>query len=307
MRDTRNILLLLLSGGLVSTWAYYLYDKSQQARKPVTTLEQVAGEEAARLRDSLAAVYGHTIRGLDERLDSTRLTAGALQETLEQKVGEIVRLRNEIAALLQKTSLSRDDLSLARQKTTELQERVNALQENNASLETEKQRISEAFATVNDQVKTLEANVQQLSQENRRLQERMAQAATFEASDIKLMPVTVRNDKERETNLAARASKLVISFTVQSNVTDKTEDEVYVIVTQPDGTVLKTDVWESFSVQTRQEGLRSYTRKLRFDYQKGQPRHLLFSLSPENYLAGTYQVELYHNGYRIGRKSTILN
>ena len=116
------------------------------------------------------------------------------------------------------------------------------------------------------------------------------------------MPVTVKNDKEQETNQSKKASKLVISFAVQNNVTDYETTDIYVVITQPDGTILKNeDQWEN-SVITLQNGNRiTYSRKVRFEYQKGETKRLIFSLTPEEYLKGTYAMQLYHNGNLIGQ------
>ena len=301
MRDTKSILLVLLSGCLVGTWAYHFYDKSiytsphviPGAAPEISTLPSTGMRRLPDTPQAMAPLNGDPVK--------------VWQDSVSRKMAEIIRLRNEIAGILLKQDLTREDLQLARQKTSELEQRVRELEARNSSIEDEKTQIGMAFRTVSDRVVQLENTVRDLNTENRQLKEKMEQSGTFVASDLKLVPVMVRNDKEQETSLAQQTAKLVVSFNVQNNAPDKTDNEVYVIVTQPDGKVLKTDVWESFSVDTRQDGRRSYTRKVRFDYAKGQTRNLLFTLSPDNYLQGTYQLELYHNGYRIGSTYRTLN
>ena len=61
-----------------------------------------------------------------------------------------------------------------------------------------------------------------------------------------------------------------------NNISDEPVSEIYVVITQPDGKVLKTDVWDAFSIDTRKEGKKSYTRKVRFDYERGENKKLLF-------------------------------
>jgi hypothetical protein len=156
-------------------------------------------------------------------------------------------------------------------------------------------------------MKSLEGNVQQLSSENKVLTEKVNLASTFNASNISLTPVTVKNDRERETTAANKVSKLVISFDVKNSITDKTSDELYVIITQPDGRVLKDDVWESFSIDTKKDGKKSYTRKVRIDYEKGENKNLIFSLNADEYMKGNYKLQVYHNGYMIGQTSKVLN
>ena len=160
---------------------------------------------------------------------------------------------------------------------------------------------------VNIQMKNLEGNVQQLTNENKVLSEKVSLASTFNASDISLTPVTVKNDKEKETSVADKVSKLVVSFALQNNITDQTDAEVYVVVTQPDGKVLKNDIWEAYSFDTKKEGKKSYTRKVRFEYEKGEKKNLVFSFNADEYLKGNYKLQVYHNGYMIGQTSKALN
>ena len=144
--------------------------------------------------------------------------------------------------------------------------------------------------------------MQKLGQENKILAEKVTLASSFVASELKLSPVTVKNDKEQETNLAKKAEKLIISFAVQNNVTDYQNADVFIVITLPNGKVLKNeDVWEATSINLQNGSRISYTRKVRFEYLKGESKRLIFSLDAEEYLKGTYTLQLYHNGYMIGQ------
>ncbi|HEX7844594.1 MAG TPA: hypothetical protein VF476_02270 [Chitinophagaceae bacterium] len=307
MRDTKSILLVMLSTGLVGTWTYHLYDKTQylNTRKEIYVKDSAAVAQA--VQDSLQKVYSHTINNLDAQLDSTKNNAGQLQGQLDNKLAEINRLRSEIAAIIKKNDVKKEDLDLARSKTVKLQQLVAELENKNTSIEDEKRQIAAVLDKVNVQVKNLEGNVQQLNQENKVLTEKITAASTLMASDIKFSPVTVKNNKEQETSQAKKASKLVLSFTVQNNIADYENAEVFVVVTQPDGKIVKNDdVWEVPT--TLQNGSRvNFTRRVRFEYHKGESKQLLFSLNAEEYLKGTYTMQLYHNGFMIGQTNKTLN
>ena len=118
----------------------------------------------------------------------------------------------------------------------------------------------------------------------------------------------VKNDKEQETNQAKKTSKLVISFAVQNNVTDYENADVFVVITQPDGRILKNeDVWDATTINLQNGSRINYTRKVRFEYNKGESKQLIFSLNAEEYLKGTYTMQVYHNGYKIGQTMKMLN
>ena len=298
----------MLSVGLVGTWVYHLYDKTQysQRRTEVYIKDSIAVAQA--VQDSLQRIYSHAINNLGAELDSTKSTTGLLQGELNTKLAEINRLRTEIATILKRNNFKKEDLDLARKKTVELQGLVAELQNKNISIEEEKKQITDVLDKVNVQVKNLEGNVQKLDQENKVLTEKVNLASSFIASELKLSPVMVKNDKEQETNQAKKANKLVISFSVQNNVADYDNADVFVVITLPNGRILKNeDVWETTPI-TLQNGNRIfYTRRVRFEYQKGESKRLLFSLTDDEYLKGTYTMQIYHNGYMIGQTMKTLN
>ncbi len=307
MKDTKSILLALLSSGLVGTWVYHLYDKTQyiNLRKEIYIKDSIAVAQG--VEDSLQKIYSRTINTLDAQLDSTKSNAGQLQGELNNKLAEINRLRAEIATIIQKNNIKKEDLDLARSKTIKLQQLVAELESKNISVEDEKKQIIAVLDKVNVQVKNLEGNVQQLHQENKVLAEKVNVASTFLASDIKLSPVAVKNNKEQETAQAKKASKLVLSFTVQNNIADYETADVFVVITQPDGKIIRNDdVWE-VPISLQNGSRINFTRRVRFEYHKGEPKQLLFSLNPEEYLKGAYTMQVYHNGYLIGQTAKTLN
>lgn len=298
----------MLSVGLVGTWVYHLYDKTQYVSRRTEVFIKDSTAVAQAVQDSLQRIYTHTINNLDAELDSTKSTAGLLKGELNTKLSEIYRLRTEIAAILKRNNFKKEDLDLARKKTIELQQLVAELQSKNTTIEEEKKQITDVLDKVNVQVKSLEGNVQKLDQENKVLTEKINQASAFVASELKLSPIAVKNDKEQETNQARKASKLVISFAVQNNITDYDNADVYIVITQPNGRIMKNDdVWESSTMNLQSGGRINYTRRMRFEYQKGESKKLLFSLNPEEYLQGTYTLQVYHNGYMIGQIMKNLN
>lgn len=124
-------------------------------------------------------------------------------------------------------------------------------------------------------------------------------SAPLTISDVSLAAVTTENDREQETTQAQRTEKLVGSFLVKNNADQNNVSEVMVIVLQPDGQVVKNSAWESGTFQTN-EGKKVYSYKLRFDNNR-EPRRLLFSLTTEKYLKGSYTMQVYFNGVLLAK------
>src|SRR5687767_8053380 len=128
MKDTRTILLGLLSVGLVATWVYHLYDKTKYSQAKTATEIKDPGLSVKNLQDSLQKVYNN----LSIQLDSAKNTAGMLQGELIAKLDEINLLKTEIADLLKKTNAKKEDIDLAGRKTTKFQQLVSDLPKNNS-------------------------------------------------------------------------------------------------------------------------------------------------------------------------------
>lgn len=307
MKDIRTSLLVMLSAGLVGTWIYHLYDKTTYTSKRKEIYIKDSTAVAQGVQDSLDKLYSQKIFSLGTELDSVKSNTGQLQGQLNNKLTEINRLRAELATLLKKKDFNQQDLTEARRKKIELELRISELQNQNMSVEEEKQQIAAALDKANEQVKALETNNVQLDQQNKVLTEKVNQASAFFASDVRLTPVMVKNDKEQETNVAKKTSKLLVSFAVQNNIADYHDAEVFIIITQPDGTLLTNDAWESATtIDTKEDGRKRYTRKIKFEYQRGEPKQLSFSINADEYQKGTYMLQLYHNGYLIGKTIKIL-
>lgn len=307
MKDIKTSLLAMLSVGLVGTWIYHLYDKTQYAsqRKEIFIKDSIAVAQA--VQDSLQQLYNRSLQKLDHKLDSTKFDADSLRFTLGTKLEEINRLRNEINAILKNRGASQADMLTARQKINELQTLLAETKGQNLTLEEEKLQLSATMTRLNGEINGLQENMRKLGDENKALTDKMTLASLFVASEMKLLPVMVKNDKEVETTQAKKTSKLVISFTVQNNLTDYDGTDVFIIITQPDGKVLTPDVWESATPMTTHSGDRkNYTRKVRFEYFKGEAKQMTFSINADAYQTGAYSLQLYHKGHKIGQTSKTL-
>jgi hypothetical protein len=297
MKDTRTILLGLLSVGLVATWVYHLYDKTKYTAAKTTTETKDPSSSIQTLQDSLQKVYASAVNDLGAQLDSAKNTAGLLQGELIAKLDEINRLKTEIAELLRKNNANRQDIDLAGKKTAKFQQLVSELpKKNNTVTEPIKETTP---AIVENNTTDIKPVIQSA--------EKTTGSPVFTASDIRLTPIKITEDKEEETNVAESINKLIVSFAVKNNSTDYNSAEVFAIVTQPDGKVMQTDMWESASITTHDYGRKTYTRKVKFEYHKGETKQLQLTLKPEDYEKGNYRLQVFHNGYLIGETTKRLN
>lgn len=298
----------MLSVGLIATWVYHLYDKTQYSKRRTEIYVKDSTAVAQGIRDSLQNIYIDAITDLDNKLDSTRFTTDSIQSALHGKLAEVHQLRNEIDVILKNRGASAADLHVARRKISELQVLVKDLQGERNSMEEEKERLNNVLSQLTGDIAGLQDNIKTLGEENKKLAEKVNLASVFVASELKLTPVTVRNFKEQETSQAKKASKFIVSFTVQNNVNEFDNADVYVVITQPDGEVLKNEeIWNQTTTTAANGKNISYTRVIRFDYDKGEAKKLFFSINADKYLKGDYTLQVYHKGYEIGETKKVLN
>ncbi len=307
MKDAKSLLLVMLSIGLISTWTYHLYDKTVYSKRRTEVYIKDSAAVADGVRDSLQKIYTVTITDLDNRLDSSASTADSLQTELSGKVEQIRHLEKEIGAILGKKGATREELGTARRKIIELQKLVDNLRVRNRSMEEDQKRLNLVMEQLNGDMRGLEQSIQQLGEENKVLTEKINLASVFVASELRFSAVTVRGSREVETSNARKTEKFVISFLVQNNVNQYAGAEVHVVITGPDGRVVRNRGMESFSMDTKNEGRKEYTMKLRFDYEKGEQKRHIFSVNADKYPKGNYLLQVYHNGYVIGQAMKTLS
>jgi len=304
MRDSKNLLLLLVSIGLMGTWVYHLYDKSRYSNHVAQVLvkDTVATEEA--VRDSLQRLFAEKTK----QLDTTTTLTDSLRGSLDSTLTKIFDLRRQISGILKNRNATNTDLKKARELIAEYQQRIEEMRAQNTDLETERTRLNGVLVQLNDEMKGLQANVDKITQENKTLTETINEASTFIASDMRLSIVTTKSgDRETEVTSARKANKLIFSFTLQNNIVSTASYDVYVVILQPDNKVLQTDVWGTDHFDSKTEGAKAYTTKVHFEYNKGERKKIIYTIQPDNFLAGTYTMQVYQNGVSLGETIKQLN
>lgn len=304
MRDSKNLLLLLVSVGLMGTWVYHLYDKSRYSNhlSQVLVKDTMATQEA--IRDSLQKLF--TEKTIE--LDTTKTVTDSLKGRLDSTMSKIFELRRQIGDILKNRNATNTDLKKARELISEYQERIEEMKAQNTDLETERTRLNGVLTQLNDEMKGLQDNIEKIANENKELTETINEASIFIASDMRLSIVTTKSgDKETEVTSARKADKIIFSFTLQNNIATTTSYDVYVVIVQPDNKVLQTDAWVPDHFDSKTEGSKAYTTKVHFEYNKGERKKILYTIQPDSFLSGTYVMQVYQNGVSLGETTKQLN
>ncbi len=297
---TLSAIFLLTSLVLLSVLGYNFYrqSKSRQAGKgPASAALSPAVEKK---RDSLQQIYSATVSNFQPDTLQRNLpaadTAGA--QEMNQRLNDYYRLKNEISTLLNDSS-SLAGLELATQKIRQLQLRVEQLSIRNSDIEKENRRLR----TLLDQLTGGRISEQNLPAPVKPLVVPAAPAlpantdAVFTATELRL---TAADENNEEAFSADAVDRFLGTLTVRNSL-NQGSSELMLVLIQPDGRVLRS-AWESGSFDT-ESGRRIYSRKIRFEYTRGEPRQLDFSLPLDSCQKGTYTLQVYSRGRLIGKAS----
>jgi hypothetical protein len=304
MRDNKSILLALLAVGLVITWVYHLYDKSQYSNHTKEVIVKDSSAVSKAVSDSLRVFFIHTLDQLDPEKIQVSSSSGKLPDSAwMQKLAEINQLRIDIRDILEQKEISKEDLGIVNIKIDTLQIRMIELEKEGAMLTSENKKPIGELTQLSNEINT-QQNKRVEPGENRIQPIKSNAPSLFVASGIRFAAYKVQPDQnEIETTQQDEANKFVSSFTVKNNITGFQTAEIIVVISDPSGKSVNPEVWDAGSFETKTEGRKVYTRKLLFQYIKGETKRLQFVLEPENFEKGVYKISLYHNGFRIGESS----
>lgn len=305
MRDNKSILLALLAGGLVITWVYHLYDKNQYSNNVKEVFVKDSSAVAKAVSDSLRGFFIQTLEQLDPKKIQVDSLSGKLSDSVwVQKVGEVNQLRLDIRNILEKKDISKEDLGTVKIKIDTLQIRMIGLENEGTILNGESRKATDELAQLNHNEVNPKQNKKVEPGENKIQSKTSNDLSLFVASGIRFAAYKVQPDQQEiETTQQDEANKFISSFTVKNNSTGYQNAEIIVVISDPSGKSVNPEVWDAGSFQTKTEGRKVYTRKLLFEYNKGETKKLQFALEPENFEKGVYKISLYHNGFRIGQSS----
>ena len=306
MKNTRllilpliSLFLLLISFIFLSYWGYRIFNTSKTEKKESAASKDSTASNVT--RDSLRNIYSATLNSIHNPVDLPMQTTDSGIGETKIKPEDFYRLRNEITELL-KNPGSSADLETARQKIIELQQKIQDLNYRYNNIEEQNKKLS---ATLNQVLKkkTATQNPRSISME-RRPETKNNTGVGVSINDLNLTAINVNDNREVETTLAEQTAKFIGYFTIKHGP-NIGANEIYVVVTQPDGHVIQSSPWEAGSFETSL-GRKNYSSKLLFDGNRSESIRLQFSLTGDGFVPGTYNVQVYHDGVVVKKISKVL-
>lgn len=301
-KDNRGIIYGVLIAALLGTWGYIIYDKSKT--KEVIQQKDVQYASLDSVRNQLLTDY----QAAEIRLDKMTSENTKLDSLVKTRDKDVTSMRSRIKTLINKQNATAADLAEARKLINQLNGKIEEyvleierLQGENQQLTADKQQLTTEKQQLTDTLNT------KLT-ENKELSTKVDVGSTLNATNFHIAAINEKKSgKESETSRAKKADKFRVSFDVENRLSITGTKDLYVIVTNPEGQVVKEDGLGSGSVTTREDGDKEFTNKVSIDYEQGKRKNVSFDLKQtDKYQPGTYKVEVYQNGFKIGEGAVTL-
>jgi predicted nuclease with TOPRIM domain len=292
--NTRNIIIGVLAAGLLGTWGYFLLDNNK--KKEEIQVKSAEVETVSDARDSVQTAYNDALTRLDSLVGSNNSLTGQLTE----RQTDIVKLKNQINAIVRNKNASAADLAKARTLISSLNDKINGLEAEVARLMGENQQLAANNTVLTGERSRLTTELQTTTQQKEELSQKVDVGSTFAVSNLNIKGIDEKgNGKEKETDKAKKVNKLVVSFDIANRIAQSGPADLYVVVTGPDGQVISNPSLGSGMLATRDDGERGFTAKKSIEYEQGTNQTISVPLRQDKFQTGDYKIEVYHNGFKI--------
>ncbi|WP_353121532.1 hypothetical protein [Dysgonomonas capnocytophagoides] len=276
------IMALLVAMGIA---AYFIFNQKSQLEE----MQQVNEISKQQLEDEYASI--------DTQYEGFKISIknDSLLQQLSNEQAKVQRLREELRTVkaTDKAEISRltNELASLRKILKSYIAQIDSLNRANEKLTKEKEEITNKYQ---ETTRTLN----QVSQEKANLNEKVTRAAKLDATAIS---VRATNLKGKDQKKIKKVEQLIVSFTVTKNITaEPGERTIYVRIMKPDDDVLVKNRANTFPYEN---GNIQYSIKRVIEYGGEEVNVSLFWKVEEFLMPGTYRVDIFADGNRIGSKS----
>jgi predicted nuclease with TOPRIM domain len=271
---------------LLGTNVYLFLQKNNVTKEKSVITQELKQVETS--KETLQNEYNASLARLD---DLTGKNA-QLDNQLKAKNSELAKTKARIQEILAKSNATEKEIAEARGlvkklnvRISDYEKQITVLKEQNTQLTVER-----------DSVVTTNSN----------LQEKVNLAKVLHASNIRMMAIDLRKGgrKEKETTKAKRVDLLRITFDIDENrIAESGAKDLKICIINPNGELLSNAALGSGSFKTAQGPAKYFSVSKSVSLQVDQPVkdiNVDWQQSAE-YEKGAYSVEVYHEGYLIGK------
>lgn len=271
---------------LLGTNVYLFLQKNNVTKEKTVITQELKQVESS--KETLQNEYNASLARLD---DLTGKNA-QLDNQLKAKNSELTKTKARIQTILSKSNATEKEIKEARglvrklnTRISDYEKQITVLKEQNTQLTVERDSVVTTNST---------------------LQEKVNLAKVLHASNIRMMAIDLRKGgrKEKETTKAKRVDMLRITFDIDENrIAESGSKDLKICIINPNGELLSNAALGSGSFKTAQGQSKYFSVTKSVSLQVDQPVkdiNVDWQQSAE-YEKGAYSVEVYHEGYLIGK------
>lgn len=285
------VITILLGVNVLLLWQFF--DKKNNLEEVTKTLETTVSE-----KDALSAELQRMrtdYEKINQENASLQSQLSSKDEEIKAKIGEIQRLINSgDAAQLKKARAELANLKALNSNYIVQMDSLNTLN----------RALNDQNVTLNNSLVDVKGRVDNLTQENSLLSNKVAIGSVLKTNDIKVLGVKFKSSgKEIESSRSSGIQKIKTCFKILENlVVDKGTKDIYLRVLSPDGAAMSNST-ETF-LFNGQPSL--FTTKESIDYENKDTDVCIYWAKGSQYTKGKYTIEIYCDGNQIGVSSLTL-
>lgn len=299
----RNLLIGFLVVALLGTWGYLIYNNNHHRQETENLTAEIV------VRDSAKNELQQELDDAALRLDALKTSNATADSLIQTKDKEIQSLKSRIQTILNNQNATKAQLAEARRLIAELKGNIDTYASQIESLKEENRHLTEQNAEVTAQRDEIQRNFDSANVALVQKDNIIDIGSTLHASNFRITGVKEKNNgKEKVTKNAKKVDKLNIQFILDENrITSSGTKEIFIAITAPDGQPVTVSALGSGTFRDREGNERNFTKKVNVNYVQGQRQEVNVEWSQdENFKSGDYQVEVYNNGFLIGKGSVNL-
>ncbi len=295
------ILLLGLNG-------YQLYINSQL--KQDTANQKTELIELEKIKTELDQDYKAAIEGLDELrgdneelnqlIDSQKLSLQGQKE----KINNLIWSKRELGKARKEMKALKDQAEQYIKELIKLRDDNQFLTSSNTQLKEEKEALNQLYAEIAQAREILIVEKEEIIKEKAILSGKVDIAEAIKINYMEVQGYQVKDDgKTKKKNKAKNINMLRTCFLTETNVVAKGgEQEFYIRIIDPVGEIIADSNGGAGVLTNKLDNTQvMYTTSGSIDYQNEDTRGCISLSLSEKIMKGIYDVEIYNNGFMVGK------
>ena len=284
----------IVIAALLATCVYMFIGKRKATEQSDQTTAQLAVSDSS--RKSIENDYNAALG----RLDQLTTKNVQMDSMINNKDGEIAKLKGQIGRIMSDKNANASQLAKAKELVATLNSKVKSYEERIAQLEHDNRKLTNENAVVTkerDSTVTQNIALKQIG-------------SVLHASNIRMLPIhQKRSGKEKETKKARRVDIMKITFDIDENrIADSGPKDIFIRILGPDGNMISNAASGSGNTTLADGKNINYTVTKQIPLEKGKPVNDISMNWHQDgdYQAGKYGIEIYNSGYLIGKGDVTL-